>query len=139
MEKKERPIDRIREFIDWLIAKKIVRSIAQFEVLCGMSKRYIQNMEATDKGNVGVDTVATIYDAFPQVSLKWLVTGNGAMFSSKNEEEIAEKIRLDIIAREVISATNEKKDIKEALRLTLQQYKDELTPEEKIALLEKLI
>ena len=99
-----RAIDRIRALADWLVEKKVVKSITQFENVCGMSPKYIRNLRATEKGNPGVETIAGIYDVFPSVSLKWLVTGKGGMFPpSKNEDELVEKMRLDIIAREVLA------------------------------------
>ena len=136
----ERPIDRIRALADWLIEKKVVKSITQFENVCGMSPKYIRNLRATEKGNPGVETIAGIYDVFPSVSLKWLVTGKGGMFPpSKNEDELVEKMRLDIIAREVLALTTDKNNIRDALELTLKHHKDDLTAEEKIALLERLL
>lgn len=135
----ERPVDRIRAFADWLVANHVIKSIARFEEACGLSKNYIKNLMATEKGNPGVETIAAIYDVFPGVSLKWLVVGKGSMFTSRNEAEVIERMRLDLASHEVIRATTEKKDIKEALKKALVDYKDDLSAEEKIALLEKLL
>lgn len=139
MENKERPIDRIRQLADWLIEHNVIRSLVKFEEVCGLSKNYVKNLSATGKGNPGVDTIASIYDAFPSVSLKWLIAGKGSMFTSRNEAELVEKMKLDVVSHEVLMATTEKKDIKEALKRALVDHKDDLSAEDKVALLERLL
>lgn len=137
--KNERPIDRIKVLIDWLIENKVVRSIAKFEEICGLSARYVKNLASTEKGNPGVDTIAAIYDVFPYVSLKWLITGKGNMFTVRNEQEMIEKMKLDVVAHEVLSSTNGERNLREALKRALLDHKDDLSAEDKIAILEKLL
>ena len=139
MERKERPIDRIVSLIEWLIAHGVIKSVAQFESLCGLSSRYIRNLSATKKGNPGVDIVAAIYGVFPAVSLKWLITGNGRMFTQRDEEAMLAAMRLDVVSHDVLSATNDNNNLRETLKRTLLDHKDDLSAEEKVALLEKLL
>lgn len=139
MKKKESAIERIRQLADWLIAHDVVRSVAQFEVICGLSSRYIYNLTSKGNGNPGVDTIAAIYDVFPAVNVKWLVVGEGKMFTARDEQEMLERMKLDIVAREVLSATKEKDDIKVALKKALRDHKDDLTADEKVAILERLL
>ena len=133
----ERAIDRIRLLAEWMVDHKVVKSVTHFESVCGLSGRYIRNLVATEKGNPGVDTVAAIYDVFPAVSIKWIVTGKGRMFTARNEEAMLAAMRLDVVSHEVLSATNEARDIKDALKRALR--KEDLTAEEKVALMEKLL
>ena len=101
MEKEtNRPVDRIRQLSDWLITNKVLKTVYAFEKICGLSKHYIKNLAATEKGNAGVDTIAKIYDVFPYVSLEWLVCGTGRMFRIKGtDDEIADAIRRKLIER----------------------------------------
>ena len=94
-----RPVDRISQLMQWLVDNEVLKSAYAFEKVCGLSKFYIRNLSATEKGNPGVDTVAKIYDVFPQVNLEWLVTGKGKMFKVKgNDEEMADLIRKHLIS-----------------------------------------
>lgn len=135
----ERPIDRIKALADWLIANKVIKTLTKFEEVCGLSRHYVKNLMQTEKGNPGVDTIAAIYDVFPAVSLKWLVAGKGPMFTSRNEAEMVERMKLDMVSHEVLSVTTGKNDLKEALKKALVDHKDDLTADEKIALLERLL
>lgn len=139
MERKERPIDRIVSLIEWLVAHKVVKSMTQFESVCGLSARYIRNLSATEKGNPGVDTIAAIYEVFPALSLKWMITGKGKMFTARDEEAMLATMRLDVVSHEVLSVTNDSNNLREALKRTLLDYKDDLSAEDKIALLERLL
>lgn len=138
-QKKERPIDRIKALADWLIANKVIKTLTKFEEVCGLSRHYVKNLMQTEKGNPGVDTLAAIYEVFPSVSLKWLVVGKGPMFTSRNETELIERMKLDMISHEVLAVTTGNKDLKDALKKALVEHKDDLTADEKIALLERLL
>ena len=83
----ERPIDRIKMLADWLIENGVIKSIYAFERVCGLSKLYVRNLLATQKGNPGIEVVARIYDVFPMVSIEWLVTGRGNMWKRKGDDE----------------------------------------------------
>lgn len=138
--KKERSVDRIKDFAKWLVEHHVVRSEMAFERVCGLSNHYIKNLSATEKGNVGADTIAAIYDVFPTVSVKWLVTGKGGMFGNRNAESLVEQMRLDMVASEVLNACGDNKDgIKDALKKVLQEHKNVLSAEDKVALLERLL
>jgi hypothetical protein len=135
----ERGIDRIKVLAQWMISHKVVRSLQDFEAVCGLSRYYIKNLSATEKGNPGLDVVAKIYDMFPSVNLKWMVTGKGNMFTVRNEDELAERLRIDMVTNQVLSANKTEADLKDALKKTLQDLKNDLTAEEKVAILEKLL
>lgn len=99
-QKTERPVDRIKSLSRWLIDNEVLKSVYAFEHLCGLSDHYIKNLNATEKGNAGVDTIAKIFEAIPLVDLEWLVTGKGKMFRIKGtDEEVAGEIKKRLIAR----------------------------------------
>lgn len=101
MEQREiRPVDRLSQLMQWLVDNEVLKSSYAFEKVCGLSKFYLRNLSATEKGNPGVDTIAKIYDVFPQINLEWVVTGKGKMFRIKGtDEEIADTIRKNLISR----------------------------------------
>lgn len=95
-----RPVDRIKLLCEWLVENKVIKTTYAFEKVCNLSKHYIKNLAATEKGNAGVDTIAKIYDRFPLVSLEWLVCGTGRMFRIRGtSDEIAEEMRKRLIER----------------------------------------
>ena len=99
MEQNIRPVDRISQLMQWLVDNEVLKSSYAFEKVCGLSKFYLRNLSATEKGNPGVDTIAKIYDLFPQINLEWVVTGKGKMFRIKGtDEEIADIIRKHLIS-----------------------------------------
>ena len=102
MEKDERPIDRIRQLVDWLIENRIVKSMSAFEKVCGLSHHYIRNLSATEKGNPGIDVAAKIYTVFPTLNLEWLVVGNGRMWKKKDDDDLVNKIKADIINKLIL-------------------------------------
>lgn len=96
---KERPIDRIKAFAQWLIDNKVIKSMYVFERICGLSLRYVKNLSATEKGNPGVEVVAKIYEVFPDMNLEWMVTGKGRMWKIRGtDEEIAEAVKKRVLA-----------------------------------------
>ena len=100
MEQREiRPVDRLNQLMQWLVDNEVLKSSYAFEKVCGLSKFYLRNLSATEKGNPGVDTIAKIYDVFPQINLEWVVTGKGKMFKIRGtDEEIADTIRKHLIS-----------------------------------------
>lgn len=139
-DKKERAIDRIKMFVEWLIENKVVKSELAFERTCGLSNHYIKNLLSSRGGNVGCDTVAAIYDKFPAMNIKWVVTGKGGMFGTKNAEKMIEQMRLDMIAAEVIEAgEGDDEKVRDALKRVLKDHKNVLSAEDKIKLLERLL
>ena len=79
--KQNRPADRIKHLAQWYIDHKVFRGINTFEKACGFSERYVKNICATEHGNPGVETIANIVRRFKDVSLQWLVLGDGKMFT----------------------------------------------------------
>ena len=84
----ERPIDRIKKLAQWYIDHDALSGMKAFEVSAGLSPAYVKNLHLTKVGNPSVDAVAKIYRTFKGVSLKWLVLGEGDMFTVPEDEAI---------------------------------------------------
>lgn len=62
--------DRIKQIIEVLGVKT-----ASFEKAIGVANSYLRNVK-----NVSAETCKSIVEVYPQISLDWLITGNGEMF-----------------------------------------------------------
>lgn len=89
----ERPIDRLRTFINYLKGKEVVYGYKDFEDSCGISSMYINNM-LRGKGNIGIDVICRVHAKFPELSILWLCTGEGDMidYRSATKKEIADAL-----------------------------------------------
>lgn len=74
----DKSIERLILFIEYLIDKNIVNSRYEFSRVCGLSKSYIPNM-LNNKGKLSSDKILKIYDKYPELNIKWLITGKGNM------------------------------------------------------------
>lgn len=72
-------IDRLRIF-----AKVKKGSILHFEVDLGFSEGYIKSIYQKSSA-LGVDKLVQIYTVFPELNIKWLLTGEGEMLLEENE------------------------------------------------------
>lgn len=78
--------DRIKQIIEELGVKT-----ASFEKAIGVANSYLRNVK-----NVSAETCKSIVEVYPQISLEWLITGNGEMFSDKIN---AEKVKIELTAK----------------------------------------
>lgn len=78
--------DRIKQIIEELGVKT-----ASFEKTIGVANSYLRNVK-----NVSAETCKSIIEVYPQISLEWLITGNGEMFSDKIN---AEKVKIELTAK----------------------------------------
>lgn len=85
--------ERIREFIKY---KGI--SIRDFERLCGLSNSYINNIKAT----ILPDKLEKIALQCPDLSLGWLLSGEGHMIKGKNTPDDSETVEISAQAWKVI-------------------------------------
>ena len=86
MESKERVIDRIITFSDWCRDNGLCKSRFEFERICGLSKNYIYNTSINTKSSVGSDHLQKISEAFPALSLNWVICGKGNMLTEAPPE-----------------------------------------------------
>ena len=80
-------LDRIKQFIDY---KGI--AISAFEKSIGMSNASLSKSMKT-RGSIGADKLGNILSAYPEISPRWLVTGEGNMLTQSRDEvpEVVEK------------------------------------------------
>lgn len=88
----KRPIDRLKEFAEYLKKTRKVQNMGEFEANCGLAKKYIAN-SILQNGNIRADTLSLIYNAYPFLNLTWLITGEGTM--TMDGELIDEVRKLD--------------------------------------------
>lgn len=65
--------ERLIAFIDY---KGISKN--KFEILCGLSKRYVSNISKS----ISTDVVERISLNFPELNMGWILTGDGEMLKS---------------------------------------------------------
>ena len=87
----KRPIDRLKEFAEYLKKTRKVQNIAKFEAKCGIANKYIVN-SVNQNGNIRAGTLSLIYNAFPCINLTWLVTGEGNMIIDKEQNDEVSKL-----------------------------------------------
>lgn len=68
----------IKERLKLFLAKKGL-SQKKFEVACGLSNGYVNNIVKT----ISVDTLQKIIGTFPELNKDWLLTGQGSMLVDK--------------------------------------------------------
>lgn len=75
-----KPIERVKKVIE---LNKM--SVSAFEKATGMSNNSIQTALKRNS-NLKDDTLNSILNRFPDISAEWLLTGNGSMLKSKNDD-----------------------------------------------------
>lgn len=72
--------DRLKQFLDFQGI-----SVRQFETSIGTTESRIAKFMSDSCTTLKSDTLARIVENFPQLSIEWLLTGNGEMLKSNNE------------------------------------------------------
>jgi hypothetical protein len=75
-------IDRLMQFI-----KNSGLSARQFDLSIGASNGYTLRMRK-NKASIGSDVIENILNVYPDLNVVWLLTGEGPMLKSQQEEEI---------------------------------------------------
>lgn len=119
----ERPIDRIKKLAQWYIDHDALSGMKAFEVSAGLSPTYVKNLHLTKVGNPSVDAVAKIYRTFKGVSLKWLVLGEGDMFTIPEDEAIKNAMEA---SKEYMIEGHMRRLLKNASKEELQAILDKL-------------
>ena len=76
--------DRILQFIDY---KQITKN--KFETECGLPVRYVSNIGKS----IQSDVIEKIVLTFPDINLRWLVTGLGEMVMEEGKDETKDDLR----------------------------------------------
>lgn len=74
-------LERIKQFIDY---KEI--AISAFEKSIGMSNASLGKSLKTG-GTIGADKIGNILNVYPEINLRWLITGEGEMLNSPSSPE----------------------------------------------------
>jgi hypothetical protein len=74
--------ERLIEFLAYLAIGQ-----NKFEDIVGLSRAYVSHI----KSSVGSDIIFKIYEAYPELNLEWLITGNGNMLRSENKNTATSK------------------------------------------------
>lgn len=76
--------DRILQFIDY---KQITKN--KFETECGLPVRYVSNIGKS----IQSDVIEKIVLTFPDINLRWLVTGLGEMVMEDGKDETKDVLK----------------------------------------------
>ncbi len=115
-------IDRLIQYI-----KYAGLSARQFDLSIGAGNGYTLRMQK-NKASIGSDVIENILRTYPQLNLVWLMTGEGEMLKSNNEELILDFNQLPVDKQKEIEKIIEKK-IKERQEVELKQLLSEVTAE----------
>lgn len=87
MDNNNNVIERLTTFANWCVKAQLVKSRTDFERECNLSRGYILNSQLLGTTSVGSDTLANVHARFPFLSLTWLITGNGNMTATQENEK----------------------------------------------------
>ena len=103
----------INRIIDFITTKGLNKN--EFYKITGLSNGYLDKVKS-----IGADKIEIILNNFPDINLKWLITGNGAMLESgtvKNDENYKERLE------ELKSALKDKERIISMLEKEIAQLR----------------
>lgn len=115
-------IDRLMQFIKYsgLSARK-------FDLSIGASNGYTLRM-SKNRASIGSDVLENILKAYPDLNVAWLLTGEGAMLKSQEQEEVFDFDNLPPEKQKEIEQIIESK-IRERQREELKDLLREVTDE----------
>ena len=116
-------IDRLMEFI-----KYSGLSARQFDLSIGASNGYTLRM-IKNRASIGSDVIENILRTYPDLNVVWLLTGEGPMLKSQQEEEILDFDKLSPEKQKEIEQIIEikiKERQREELKDLLREVADEI-------------
>lgn len=84
---------RLKEFIKY---KGI--SVRSFEIKCGLSNSYISNMRVS----IQPEKISCIAEQFPELNMGWLMTGEGEMIKTVQQDSPVKTVTIPADAWDVI-------------------------------------
>ncbi|MDG1572979.1 hypothetical protein OZ410_11680 [Robiginitalea sp. M366] len=115
-------IDRLIEFINYAGL-----SARQFDISIGASNGYTLRMHK-NRASIGSDVIENIIRTYPDLNVVWLLTGDGKMLKSQEEEDILDFDQLPARKQQEIERIIEVK-IRERQREELKELLKEVTDE----------
>jgi hypothetical protein len=102
-------LERIKQFIDY---KEI--AISAFEKSIGMSNASLGKSLKTG-GTIGADKIGNILNVYPEINLRWLITGEGEMLNGPSLPEFATEHKptfssAEILLREMLAEERSRTD-----------------------------
>ena len=113
--KDQRSIDRLYEFSKWCKEKKYVKTLNEWEAVCGLGSKYLSNTLQSPKGSVGAEVLEKVYRQFPTINLTWVVTGDGEMIPSDSERAIGLKAEIVNIEDQIFGLIERREELKREL------------------------
>ena len=116
-------IDRLIEFINYAGL-----SARQFDISIGASNGYTLRMHK-NRASIGSDVIENIFRKYPDLSVVWLLTGDGHMLKSQEAEEILDFDHLPPHKQREIERIIEEKireRQREELKVLLREVTDEI-------------
>jgi hypothetical protein len=116
-------IDRLMQFI-----KYSGLSARQFDLSIGASNGYTLRM-SKNRASIGSDVIENILRIYPDLNVVWLLTGEGPMLKSQQEDEILDFDKLSPEKQKEIEQIIEikiKERQREELKVLLREVADEI-------------
>lgn len=116
-------IDRLMQFI-----KYSGLSARQFDLSIGASNGYTLRM-SKNRASIGSDVIENILRTYPDLNVVWLLTGEGPMLKSQQEDEILDFDKLSPEKQKEIEQIIEikiKERQREELKVLLREVADEI-------------
>lgn len=108
----QRSIDRLYKFASWCKEKKYVKTLNEFEVVCGLGTKYLSNTLQSPKGSVGAEVMEKVYRQFPTINLTWVVTGDGEMIPADSERASGLKAEIGNIEEQIFGLIERREELK---------------------------
>jgi len=110
--KDQRSIDRLYKFASWCKEKKYVKSLNEWESVCGLGGKYLSNTLQSPKGSVGAEVLEKVYRQFPTINLTWVVTGDGEMIPADSERAAGLKAEIGNIENQIFDLITRREELK---------------------------
>ncbi len=111
----QRSIDRLYKFASWCKEKKYVKTLNEWESVCGLGGKYLSNTLQSPKGSVGAEVLEKVYRQFPTINLTWVVTGEGVMTLSDTERALGLKAEIGNIENQIFDLITRREELKREL------------------------
>lgn len=113
--KDQRSIDRLYKFAKWCKGKKYVKTLNEWEAVCGLGSKYLSNTLQSPRGSVGAEVLEKVYRQFPTINLTWVVTGDGEMIPTDGERLQGLRKEVGNIEDQIFSLIERREELKREL------------------------
>jgi len=89
-----------------------VKSLNEWESVCGLGGKYLSNTLQSPKGSVGAEVLEKVYRQFPTINLTWVVTGDGEMIPADSERAAGLKAEIGNIENQIFDLITRREELK---------------------------